>query len=309
MSNSMHDRDGKIWLDGTMVEWRDATVHVLTHTLHYGMGVFEGIRCYETDAGPAIFRLGEHIDRMYESAHILSMDIPWSREEMARVCCEVVKANGLKSCYIRPLAFYGAESMGLNPAPCKVHGTVAAWTWGAYLGAEGMEKGIRVKTASYTRHHPNIIMTRAKAVGNYPNSILAKSEALRCGYEEALLLDPEGYVAEGSGENIFILRSGVMKTPPLDSALGGITRDTVMEIARKMDIPIVEQRFPRDEVMIADEAFFTGTAAEVTPIRELDGRPIGAGSAGAVTKEIQKRYFDVVHGRNPDYLHWLTRVE
>ncbi|MBF0620537.1 MAG: branched-chain amino acid transaminase [Magnetococcales bacterium] len=306
----MHDRDGKIWMDGELVDWREAKVHVLTHTLHYGMGVFEGIRCYETEQGPAIFRLEEHTRRLFGSAHILGMDIPYNQDEINAACLAVVRENGLKSGYIRPLVFYGAESMGINPAACKVHVTIAAWLWGAYLGAEGMEKGIKVRTSSFTRHHPNVVMTRAKAVGNYPNSILAKTEALRSGAEEALLLDTEGYVAEGSGENLFIVRNNGLRTPPLDSALDGITRQTVMSIAADMGLEVIQQRFPRDEVMIADEAFFTGTAAEVTPIRELDGRPIGIGSRGPITKEIQSRYFDIVHGRTSDETHkkWLSFV-
>ena len=305
----MHDRDGFIWFDGKMVPWREANVHVLTHTLHYGMGVFEGIRCYDTEKhGPAIFRLQEHIGRLFDSAHILGMDITFSREELINACLEVVRANKLKGCYIRPIAFYGSESMGINPAPLKVHVAIAAWEWGAYLGEEGMEMGIRVKTSSYTRHHPNVVMTRAKAVGNYSNSILAKTEALSSGFDEALLLDVEGYVAEGSGENIFIIRNGVIKTPPLDSALDGITRNTVVAIAGELGIEVKEQRFPRDEVVISDEAFFTGTAAEVTPIRELDRRTIGAGTAGPITKRIQKIYFDVVYGRTTNHDHWRTPV-
>ncbi|MBF0610746.1 MAG: branched-chain amino acid transaminase [Magnetococcales bacterium] len=305
----MEDKDGKIWMDNELVDWRQAKIHVLTHTLHYGLGVFEGIRCYNGVQGPAVFRLKAHMDRLMRSAHILGMPMPYSSESLQQAVLETIQANQLKACYIRPLAFYGAEGMGLNPKACKVHVIVATWEWGAYLGEDGMTNGIRVKTSSYTRHHPNVVMTRAKACGNYPNSILAKTEALSCGFEEALLLDTEGYVAEGSGENIFILRDGVLKTPPLDSALDGITRDTVKVLATEMGIPIVEQRFPRDEVLIADEAFFTGTAAEITPIRELDGRQIGKGMAGPVTKEIQQRFFQVVQGRNPKYQDWLTLVK
>ncbi|MBF0128034.1 MAG: branched-chain-amino-acid transaminase, partial [Magnetococcales bacterium] len=255
------------------------------------------------------FRLDEHVKRLFGSAHILNMPVPFSQQEISRACLSVLAANGLQSGYIRPLMFYGAESMGLNPAKCQVHGIVAAWEWGAYLGEEGMEHGIRVKTSSYTRHHPNITMTRAKAVGNYPNSILAKSEAIACGFDEALLLDPEGFVSEGSGENIFILKQGKLITPPLDSALDGITRNTVITLAAGMGLPVLEQRFPRDEVIIAEEAFFTGTAAEITPIRELDGRKIGIGHAGPVTKAIQKLFFDVVHGRHAQLNGWLTPVE
>ena len=317
MSESMENKDGKIWMDGHWVDWREAKVHVLTHTLHYGLGVFEGIRCYDAEstsqnqqAGPAVFRLKEHIDRLFRSAHILAIKIPFSVEEIMQACMEVIRANQLRSGYIRPIIFYGAEGMGLNPASCRVHVSVAAWEWGAYLGEDGIKNGIRIKTSSYTRHHPNITMTRAKTVGNYPNSILAKTEALECGFDEALLLDTEGYVAEGSGENIFILRrDGVLLTPSLDSALDGITRDTVIRLAKELNIPVQEQRFPRDEVWIAEEAFFTGTAAEITPIRSLDGRQIGGGMAGPVTKKIQKLFFDVVHGRHPLHKGWLTFVE
>ncbi|MEO5364916.1 MAG: branched-chain-amino-acid transaminase [Magnetococcus sp. WYHC-3] len=304
----MHDKDGKIWMDGNLVDWRNAKVHVLTHTLHYGCGVFEGIRCYEAQQGPAVFRLGEHIQRLYNSAHILGMSIPFPLEELNRACLDVVRANALRSGYIRPLIYYGAESMGLNPAANRVHGAVAAWSWGAYLGEEGLEKGIRIKTSSYTRHHPNVTMTRAKSVGNYTNSILAKSEAIACGFDEALMLDTEGYVSEGSGENIFLVQGKTLKTPPLDSALKGITRDTVMVLARELGFEVVEMRFPRDEVLISDEAFFTGTAAEITPIRELDGRRIGVGHAGPITKQIQKYFFDVVHGHHPQHGAWLTPV-
>ena len=308
MSSSMGDRDGKIWMDGKMVDWRDAKVHVLTHTLHYGMGVFEGIRCYNGTDGPAIFRLPEHVKRLFQSAHILGMKIPFGQDELLDACIAAVKVNNLPSAYIRPLVFFGAESMGITTANCKVHVSIAAWEWGAYLGEEGMTNGIRIKTSSYTRHHPNVTMTRAKAVGNYSNSILAKTEALSCGFEEALLLDTEGYVSEGSGENIFIVKNGRIITPPLDSALDGITRDTVFVLAKEIGLEVAEQRFPRDEVLIADEAFFTGTAAELTPIRELDGRTIGSGKAGPITKKIQGLYFDVVNGRHPQHKEWLTNV-
>ncbi|MBF0195900.1 MAG: branched-chain amino acid transaminase [Magnetococcales bacterium] len=305
----MGDKDGKIWMDGKMVDWRDAKVHVLTHTLHYGMGVFEGIRCYKGEDGPAIFRLQEHIKRLFQSAHILGMKIPFRKEEILNACCAAVEVNKLPSAYIRPLVFYGSESMGINTSNCKVHVSVAAWEWGAYLGEDGMTNGIRIKTSSYTRHHPNITMTRAKAVGNYSNSILAKMEAIDCGFEEALLLDTEGYVSEGSGENIFIVNDGKIITPPLDSALNGITRDTVFVLAKEIGIEIKEQRFPRDEVLISDEAFFTGTAAELTPIRELDGRTIGSGKAGPITKQIQALYFDVVNGRHHKHKGWLTPLK
>jgi branched-chain amino acid aminotransferase len=305
----MGDRDGKIWMDGKMVPWREAKVHVLTHTLHYGMGAFEGIRCYEGVDGPAIFRLAEHITRLFQSAHILGMKIPFRKDDITHACIAAVEENKLPSAYIRPLVFFGAESMGINTANCKVHVSIAAWEWGAYLGEDGMTNGIRIKTSSYTRHHPNVTMTRAKAVGNYSNSILAKTEALSCGFEEALLLDTEGYVSEGSGENIFIVKNGRIITPPLDSALDGITRDTVFVLAKEIGIEIVEQRFPRDEVLIADEAFFTGTAAEITPIRELDGRTIGSGKAGPITKRIQSLYFDVVNGRHHKHAAWLTPLK
>ncbi len=329
VSTSMGEKEGKIWLDGIWVDWRDAKVHVLTHTLHYGFGVFEGIRCYNTGSKPAIFRLQEHIDRLFRSAHVLNMTIPYSPETVLKACLESIPAskmslksiptnmlglesipaNELRSGYIRPLVFFGSESMGLNPAACKVHLAIAAWKWGAYLGEDGMANGIRVKTSSYTRLHPNINLTRAKAVGNYPNSILAKTEALACKFDEALLLDPEGFVAEGSGENIFILRrDGKLLTPPLDSVLDGITRDTVITLAQEINLEVLEQRFTRDEVMIAHEAFFTGTAAEVTPIRELDGRAIGSGTAGPITKQIQKLFFDVVHGRHSQHKDWLTFI-
>ncbi len=309
VSTSMGDKEGKIWLDGVWVDWRDAKVHILTHTLHYGYGVFEGIRCYDTESGPAIFRLREHVDRLFRSAHVLNMTIPYSPETVLKACLESIPANGLRSGYIRPLVFFGSESMGLNPAACKVHLAIAAWEWGAYLGEEGMANGIRIKTSSYTRLHPNINLTRAKAVGNYPNSILAKTEALACGFDEALLLDPEGFVAEGSGENIFILRrDDKLLTPPLDSALDGITRDTVITLAREINLEVLEQRFTRDEVMIAKEAFFTGTAAEVTPIRELDGRAIGSGTAGPITKQVQKLFFDAAHGRHPQHKGWLSLI-
>ncbi|MBF0447238.1 MAG: branched-chain amino acid transaminase [Magnetococcales bacterium] len=304
----MGDRDGKIWMDGQLVDWREAKVHVLTHTLHYGMGVFEGIRCYDGSQGPAIFRLPEHIKRLFQSAHILGMEIPFSQQEISDACVMAVKENHLPSAYIRPLVFFGSESMGINTAACKVHAAVAAWEWGAYLGEDGMANGIRIKTSSFTRHHPNVTMTRAKAVGNYSNSILAKTEALACGYEEALLLDTEGYVSEGSGENIFIVKNNRLITPPLDSALDGITRHTVVTLIKEMGLELVEQRFPRDEVYIADEAFFTGTAAELTPIRSLDNRTIGSGTAGPITKQIQSLYFDVVNGRHPNHTQWLTPV-
>lgn len=306
---SMSDRDGVIWYDGELVPWRDATTHVLTHTLHYGMGVFEGVRAYETGSGPAIFRLQDHTDRLFRSAHILGIGLPFSKDEINAAHLEVVKANQLKSCYFRPMAFYGSGKLGVAPPANDVHVIVAAWPWGAYLGEDGMQKGIRVKTSSFSRHHVNITMCKAKANGNYMNSILANAEATRDGYDEALLLDVDGFVAEGSGENIFIIRRGKVYTPDLTSALEGITRDTVCTILADMGLELVEKRITRDEVYSADEAFFTGTAAEVTPIRELDGRQIGAGSRGPITAEIQSRYFAIVKGEDSTHRDWLTWVK
>ena len=305
---SMDDRNGVIWLDGEWLPWRDAKVHVLTHTLHYGMGVFEGLRAYAAEQGTSIFRLRDHTDRLFRSAQILKMTIPFDKDELDRVQCDAVKRNNLDSAYIRPMCFYGSEGMGLRADNLKVHVTVAAWDWGSYLGVENMEKGLRIRTSSYLRNHVNSVMCKAKANGNYMNSILALQEALQCGYDEALLLDHEGYVAEGSGENIFIVRNGTLYTPELTSALEGITRATIMYIAEKIGIKVVEKRITRDEVYIADEAFFTGTAAEVTPIRELDNRVIGCGSRGPLTERIQTLYFDYVYGRNTDKQGWLTAV-
>ncbi|MBU0657066.1 MAG: branched-chain amino acid transaminase [Gammaproteobacteria bacterium] len=305
---SMSDRDGLIWLDGEMIPWREAKTHVLTHTLHYGMGVFEGVRAYKTEQGTAIFRLQEHTDRLFNSAKILRMNIPFSKDQLNEAQRAAVRENNLDSAYIRPMCFYGSEGMGLRADNLLVHGMVAAWTWGAYLGAENMEKGIRIKTSSFTRHHVNITMCKAKANGNYMNSMLALREALDDGYDEALLLDNEGYVAEGSGENFFLVKDGIIYTPDLTSALDGITRKTLMHLAADLGIEIREKRITRDEVYIADEAFFSGTAAEVTPIRELDRRPIGAGKRGPVTEKLQSLYFDVVHGRAEKYRDWLTYV-
>ena len=305
---SMADRDGFIWFDGKLVPWREATTHVLTHTLHYGMGVFEGVRAYETAQGPAIFRLQDHTDRLFRSAHILGMNIPFSKEDINAAHLAVLKENGLKSGYFRPMAFYGSGKLGVAPKKDDVQVIVAAWPWGAYLGEDGLEKGIRVKTSSFTRHHVNITMCKAKANGNYMNSILANNEATADGYDEALLLDVEGYVAEGSGENIFIIRKGKLYTPDLTSALEGITRDTVVTIAQEMGLQIIEKRITRDEVYTADEAFFTGTAAEITPIRELDRRQIGEGKRGPITTEIQARYFACVKGEDKNHTDWLTFV-
>jgi branched-chain amino acid aminotransferase len=308
MMATMADRDGVIWLDGEMVPWREAKTHVLTHTLHYGMGVFEGVRAYHAEQGTAIFRLQEHTDRLFRSAHILNMPMPYDRETINEAQKAAVRENGLDSAYIRPMCFYGAEGMGLRADNLRVHCMVAAWEWGAYLGAENMEKGIRIRVSSFTRHHVNITMCRAKANGNYMNSMLALQEALHDGYDEALLLDAEGYVMEGSGENIFIVRDGVIYTPDLTSALDGITRKTVIELAAEMGFQVVEKRITRDEVYIADEAFFTGTAAEVTPIREVDNRAIGNGSRGPLTERLQQTYFDLVHGRLDGHRDWLALV-
>ncbi|MGD8618683.1 MAG: branched-chain amino acid transaminase [Gammaproteobacteria bacterium] len=305
---SMADRDGVIWVDGELVPWREAQVHVLTHTLHYGMGVFEGVRAYKAEQGTAIFRLPQHTRRLFGSAHIMKMPVPWDRETIDAAHKAVVHENGLDSAYIRPMFFYGSEGMGLRADNLKVHAIVAAWEWGAYLGAENMERGIRIKTSSYTRHHVNINMCKAKANGHYINSMLALNEALTSGYDEAMLLDVDGFVAEGSGENIFIVRDGVLYTPDLTSALEGITRDTIVQLAQDEGLQVREKRITRDEVYLADEAFFTGTAAEVTPIREVDDRLIGHGGRGPVTERLQGLYFDVVHGRREKYAGWLTVV-
>jgi len=305
---SMADRDGVIWFDGEMCPWREATTHVLTHTLHYGMGVFEGVRAYDAEQGTAIFRLREHTDRLFRSAHILQMPMPYDKDTLNEAQLAVVRENNLQSAYLRPMCFYGSEGMGLRADNLKVHVIVAAWEWGAYLGKENLEKGIRIRTSSFTRHHVNITMCKAKANGNYMNSMLALNEALTCGYDEAMLLDNEGYVAEGSGENIFIVRNGVLYTPDLTSALEGVTRDTIMVLASEEGLEIREKRITRDEVYVADEAFFTGTAAEVTPIREVDNRTIGSGGRGPVTASLQTLYFDQVHGRREDHPDWLVLV-
>jgi len=308
MMSTMADRDGVIWLDGELVPWREAKTHVLTHTLHYGMGVFEGVRAYRAEQGTAIFRLQDHTDRLFGSAHILGMPMSWDRETLNEAQRAVVRENGLESAYIRPMCFYGSEGMGLRADNLKVHCMVAAWDWGSYLGEENMKRGIRIRVSSFTRHHVNITMCRAKANGNYMNSMLALKEALECGYDEALLLDAEGYVMEGSGENIFIVKDGKLYTPDLTSALDGITRRTVMTLCDEIGLKVVEKRITRDEVYIADEAFFTGTAAEVTPIREVDGRAIGDGGRGPITEQLQSMYFDQVHGRRDTHPKWLTLV-
>ncbi len=305
---TMSDRDGLIWMDGEMVDWREAKTHVLTHTLHYGMGVFEGVRAYKAEDGTAIFRLQEHTDRLFDSAHILGMDIPFDKETLNQAQLAAVRDNNLDSAYIRPMCFYGSEGMGLRADNLRVHVMVAAWNWGAYLGEEQLQKGIRIRVSSFTRHHVNITMCRAKANGNYMNSMMALQEAMADGYDEALLLDTQGFVMEGSGENIFLVKDGKLHTPDLTSALDGITRKTIMTLAAELDIPVVERRITRDEVYIADEAFFTGTAAEVTPIREVDGRSIGNGGRGPITEKLQKMYFDVVHGRTKIHDDWLAYI-
>jgi len=306
---SMADREGLIWLDGEMVDWREAKVHVLTHTLHYGMGCFEGVRAYETDKGAAIFRLQEHTDRLFRSAHILGMKIPFSKEEINQAQLDAVAKNNLSQAYLRPMVFFGSEGMGLRADNLNVHVMVAAWEWPAYMGEDAKTKGIRIRTSSYTRHHVNITMCKAKANGNYINSMLALREALESGCEEALLLDNEGYVAEGSGENIFIIRDGVIYTPELTSCLDGITRNTIFNFAADLGYKVIEKRITRDEVYVADEAFFTGTAAEVLPIRELDGRQIGSGVRGPITEQLQTMYFDQVMGKRVQYPEWLALVK
>jgi branched-chain amino acid aminotransferase len=305
---SMADRDGYIWYDGKLVDWRDAKVHVLTHSLHYGMAVFEGVRAYKTDSGTAIFRLQEHTRRLLNSAKIFQMKVPYSFDELVAAQKETVRANRLEACYIRPIAWIGSEKMGVSAKGNTIHVSVAVWPWGAYLGEDGIAKGIRVKTSSFSRHHVNVSLVRAKASGYYINSILANQEVTAHGYDEALLLDTEGYVSEGSGENVFLVRNGTLYTPDLASCLDGITRDAVITMARDLGIAVVEKRITRDEMYCADEAFFTGTAAEVTPIRELDDRPIGEGRRGPVTERLQSLFFEIVAGRSDTYRHWLTLV-
>ena len=305
---SMSDRDGWIWYDGKMVPWRDATTHVLTHTLHYGMGVFEGVRAYKTSQGTAIFRLKEHTDRLFNSAHIFGMHMPFDRATLIAAQTAAVRDNKLESGYLRPMAFYGSEAMGISAKTLSTHVIVAAWPWGAYLGQEALENGIRVKTSSFTRHHVNITMCRAKASSSYTNSILAHQEAAHDGYDEAMLLDVEGYVAEGSGENIFIVKNGKLYTPDLTSCLEGITRDTIIQLAAEIGVEVIQKRITRDEVYCAEEAFFTGTAAEVTPIRELDNRKIGIGKRGPITTQLQAMFFDCVTGKAAKHQDWLTLV-
>jgi branched-chain amino acid aminotransferase len=305
---SMADRDGFIWYDGKLVPWRDATTHVLTHSLHYGLAVFEGVRAYKTVSGTAIFRLKEHTDRLFNSAHIYRMPMPYDKPTLIEAHKEVVRSNKLESCYLRPIAFYGSEKMGVSPRGAATHVSIAAWPWGAYLGEEGMEKGIRVKTSSYSRHHVNVNMARAKFAGTYANSILANMEATEDGYDEALLLDVDGFVAEGAGENLFVIKDGVIYEPEIASALMGITRNTVITLAAELGYQVIARRLTRDDIYIADEAFFTGTAAEVTPIRELDNRTIGAGSRGPITTKIQSLFFDVVNGKVPAHADWLSYI-
>ena len=308
MTASFSDRDGIIWNNGTLVPWREANVHILTHSLHYGVAVFEGLRAYQTNDGTAIFRLQDHTNRLFASAHILRMKIPFDHETLNEAQCTVLRENGLESGYIRPIVYYGSEGMGLRADNLSTHVMIAAWDWGAYLGTEGIKNGIRVKTSSFSRLHVNVAMCRAKACGNYINSILALQEALDNGADEALLLDTEGYVMEGSGENVFIVRNNNVITPDMASTLEGITRLTVFDLLAEMGYQVEERRITRDEVYISDEAFFTGTAAEVTPIRELDGRVIGDGTPGPITKQLQSKYFDVVEGRSQKHRDWLTYV-
>lgn len=305
---SMADRDGVIWYDGKLIPWREAQTHVLTHTLHYGAGVFEGVRAYETSRGAAVFRLKEHTTRLFNSAKIIGMKMPFSEAQINAAQIDVLRQNKLRYGYMRPMCFYGSEGMGLRADNLQVHCIIAAWEWGSYLGKENMEKGIRVCTSSYTRHHVNSLMSKAKVNGHYVNSMLALHEALGDGYDEALLLDTEGYVTEGSGENVFIVKDGIIYTPALTSALDGITRKTIIQLAIAAGYQVVERRITRDEVYIADEAFFTGTAAEVTPIRELDRRPIGNGARGPITTELQSTYFALVRGNLAKYAEWLTYV-
>jgi branched-chain amino acid aminotransferase len=302
----MVQRMEKIWMDGKFIPWEEANVHILTHSLHYGLAVFEGIRCYLChDGKSAVYRLREHVDRLFDSAQIGDLKIPYSKKEILEACKETLRVNKLKEGYIRPLVFIGEGAMGVYPGDNPIRVAIITWSWGAYLGEEALEKGIRVKVSSYTRHHVNVMMTKAKICGNYVNSVLAKREVMKMGYDEALLLDTEGYVSEASGENIFMVKSGFLKTTPLTSILRGITRDSVIQIAKAKKIPLVEERFTRDELYTAQEAFFTGTAAELTPIREVDNRTIGNGKPGPITKDLQGAFFDIVKGKNSEYREWL----
>jgi len=302
----MVQKVSKIWMDGKLIPWEEANVHVLTHSLHYGLGVFEGIRCYLChDGKSAVFRLREHVDRLFDSAQIGDIKIPYSKREISEACKETLQVNQMKEGYLRPIVFIGEGVMGVYPGDNPIRVSIITWSWGAYLGEGALEKGIRVKVSSYTRHHVNVMMTKAKICGNYVNSVLAKREAMKMRYDEALMLDTEGYVSEASGENIFMVKNGVLKTTPLTSILSGITRDSVIQIAKARRIPLSEERFTRDELYTAHEAFFTGTAAELTPIREVDDRIIGHGKPGPVTKELQAAFFDIVKGKNPEYQEWL----
>jgi branched-chain amino acid aminotransferase len=298
----------KIWMNGSFVKWDEANVHILTHSLHYGTAVFEGIRCYKTDNGSAVFRLREHVNRLFDSAQICHMEMPFTREAVTDAILETIRVNRIEACYIRPLAYIGYGAMGIYPKENPISLSIAVWPWGSYLGEEGLKNGIRVKISSFTRPHVNATLVRSKTSANYANSLLAKREALRNGYDEAMLLDTDGYVAEGSGENVFIVKNGIIKTPPLTAILEGITRDTVIRLAGVRGMKLREERFTRDELYIADEAFFTGTAAEITPIREVDNRTIGAGKPGPVTKELQAAFFEIVHGRDRIHADWLTPV-
>lgn len=309
MSSIMLPATEKIWMNGAFVKWDDAKVHILTHSMHYGTAVFEGIRCYKTDAGSAVFRLQEHVNRLFESAHICQMEMPFTRDAVVEAILETIRVNKIDACYIRPLAYLGYGAMGIFPKENPVQISIAVWPWGSYLGEEGLNNGIRVKISSFTRPHVNSTMVRSKTTANYANSLLAKREALKDGYDEAMLLDTDGYVAEGSGENVFMVRKGVIKTPPLTSILEGITRESIIELAAERGMKLVEERFTRDELYVAEEAFFTGTAAEITPIREVDNRRIGTGKPGPVTKELQTAYFDCVHGREAKHGKWLTYVQ
>ena len=297
----------KIWLDGKIVPWDEAQVHVLTHTLHYGLGVFEGIRCYEGyDGRSAIFRLTEHIERLFDSAHILLMQIPFEKQQVIDACLEILRVNNLKAAYLRPLAFIGDGEMGLHATGNQVRLVVAAWPWETYLGHDGVKNGIRAKVSSFARHHVNIMLTKAKTVGNYVNSILAKREAVLAGYEETIMLDAQGYVSEASGENVFVVRNGIVKTPPIMSALEGITRDTIIRLLEKEGHQVQETILTRDELYIADEIFMSGTAAEITPVREIDNRSVGTGKPGPITQKVQSLYFDLVKGKNPHFKEWLS---
>ncbi|MBL8459210.1 MAG: branched-chain amino acid transaminase [Zoogloea sp.] len=305
---SMADRDGFIWYDGKLVPWREATTHVLTHSLHYGLSVFEGVRAYNTVKGTAIFRLAEHTQRLLNSGKIYMMNIPYSKEVLMEAQLEVVRVNKLESCYLRPIAFYGSEKMGISTKGATVHVAIAAWPWGAYLGEDGLQRGIRVKTSSFARHHVNVTMPRAKLASTYANSILANLEATDAGYDEALLLDTNGFVAEGAGETLFVIKDGAISEPEIASALTGITRNSMIQVAKEFGLDVISKRITRDDIYIADEAFFTGTAAEVTPIRELDGRVIGEGHRGPITEKLQSRFFEIVNGKAPEYEHWLSFI-